>query len=1304
MKKVLSTLLAALLLVTAMAAMPVSAAETVRYEETFNYSANDADFAETFLEQEQWMLESTSNSHGGYPGKMPEVKGDKLILSKGDSVMFDWTQVSGIGSFDSAKTYTFSFDFNVTSDGDDTLGSVGQNRELYIAPGGWYNQIEAKDGKMRVGGDGTVWVNHTLNTVYHAKLEWKGTTITSTVTDESGAVLKSDSRTNTSYTDMTAGKEDMKRWAFRCEDGEVEIDNFSFTDGNTTYTEDFDYSGSRVATMLQKDYWNIESGDYTYGVDKNTLFDEPAIQHNALILEKGQSVAFTWTKIPGMGAFDANKTYTFSFDATIIRNDGATLYGNASWIRELFVAPGGWFNQVEFKDGKLRAGGDGSNLANYNFNELYHVTIAWKNQTITSTVKDSAGNVVKSDSRTNSAYGDMTANNGAMNHWIFRCEDGSSKISNFSFTDGTTTFTDNFDYEPTIEMTSAEAFLASELWAKESDVLPGKLNGNAPEIENGKMILSTSDGVSFDWTKVPGVGAFDTNTKYIFEFDVEMLSWEGDGGWMQSRELYFAPGGYYNQLEFYESNVRTGYNQYIYFDATKPVHAKVVWKGDTITTTASYADGTVINTGSRTNSAYTDMTLQNEAMRYWVFRSEDGEVAISNLTFTAKTDDTEQQSFSVDAAKNHVVYEADVTVADGEKAALSFDGGELVSFADDGMKIAGTVAGSYPAGTYHVKLDLNFAQKNALVTVTLPDGGILRRGDSALLGGATKATAITFSYTGTSAVANETVSYPETVARTVTLPSAPSKTNFETKAYNLTSSFDSDAKTTRSFAWTAVKDFDNMAVVYAKADEFEDAAKRITVSGVKETPEEEANQTVYYYKVDITGLQAGTSYTYMIGDLTDNEWGKTYTFTTEGNKETNFSFIAIGDTQSGSWEGYSYAKAAVDYALAEAPNDVKFMLHTGDVTEQGSQDYMWNYFFDAMKDITETLPMFATVGNHDTWGTDTNKAYGDLLFDLHFNHPNNGGSTAFGDLTADELGQSANKNLVKNLDETFYSFDYGNVHVVVLNSGSFLNLNEDNAILAAQKDWLEKDLANNDATWTVALMHQGVYHRYNTSWYCNALQDVLEDNGVDLIFNGHEHIMKRTYPIKDAKIVSKENPDVIKKGTGTVYSTIGSTITSHDRLANTVEEALMVNGVEADQASYTVVDVSEDALTVTIKTLNGLVVDSFTIENDRMKIDGVTVGDDAATLQNLKKDTEATVYFNYRSGNGANQNYTVMAAYYDGKELVATQTVASGTATESFDYEFDFTVPDIGNANLVKFFVWDSTDNAIPLVEAFEIQ
>ena len=172
------------------------------------------------------------------------------------------------------------------------------------------------------------------------------------------------------------------------------------------------------------------------------------------------------------------------------------------------------------------------------------------------------------------------------------------------------------------------------------------------------------------------------------------------------------------------------------------------------------------------------------------------------------------------------------------------------------------------------------------------------------------------------------------------------------------------------------------------------------------------------------------------------------------------------------------------------------------------------------------------------------------------------------------------------LDETIYSYNYGDAHFVVLNTGRYTGYDE--ALLKAQREWLINDLeANSDAKWTIMLIHQAVHHRVGGTMSRPWLYDTIEEYGVDLVIQGHSHLVTRTYPMKNGEIVTKTSPDLISKGSGTVYTTIGSTTTSHDDIGRgsdpNIEEMMNIVASDNAQPAYTEVRVDGNKIVVTIR-------------------------------------------------------------------------------------------------------------------------
>ncbi|MBO7273415.1 MAG: hypothetical protein J6V22_01025, partial [Clostridia bacterium] len=195
-----------------------------------------------------------------------------MKFSEGDGIRFNWQNLDGFSKFDASKTYKITFDVKVTDFGDDrSLGTAGTwNRELYFAVAGYYNQIEFRSGNYagQIGiraGDKTDslpkggWTNdkstYVLNKTYHCTFEWRPSekVVISTVAAD-GNVIAQGSRSDAVYGTVNPSTRFL---VWRCEDGEMEIDNVTFSDGEKTYTQSFDFE-KETDVMTASGVWGLE--------------------------------------------------------------------------------------------------------------------------------------------------------------------------------------------------------------------------------------------------------------------------------------------------------------------------------------------------------------------------------------------------------------------------------------------------------------------------------------------------------------------------------------------------------------------------------------------------------------------------------------------------------------------------------------------------------------------------------------------------------------------------------------------------------------------------------------------------------------------------------------------------------------------------------------------------------------------------------------------------------------------------------------------------------------------------------------
>jgi hypothetical protein len=262
----------------------------------------------------------------------------------------------------------------------------------------------------------------------------------------------------------------------------------------------------------------------------------------------------------------------------------------------------------------------------------------------------------------------------------------------------------------------------------------------------------------------------------------------------------------------------------------------------------------------------------------------------------------------------------------------------------------------------------------------------------------------------------------------------------------------------------------------------------------------------------LSGLTPATRYEYAVElDGATLASGPTLRFRTHppvGAVEA-FRLFAWGDSGTA-----GAGQLRVANRMAAELNDAAFSLILGDIIYPSGepQDYDPK-FFQPYAELSRRMVIWPVVGNHDVAFDPTGGPWLDA-FHTPANNP---------------VGT-----------ELYYSFDYANVHVVVLDTHvhSF-------SASSAQLQWAAADLAASTATWKVVAFHVPPYtggtHTDSASVKANILP-VLEAAGVDLVFAGHSHVYERTYLLKQHAIVQNDPSSYSKPTptTGTLYVVSGT--------------------------------------------------------------------------------------------------------------------------------------------------------------------
>jgi hypothetical protein len=214
----------------------------------------------------------------------------------------------------------------------------------------------------------------------------------------------------------------------------------------------------------------------------------------------------------------------------------------------------------------------------------------------------------------------------------------------------------------------------------------------------------------------------------------------------------------------------------------------------------------------------------------------------------------------------------------------------------------------------------------------------------------------------------------------------------------------------------------------------------------------------------IPGLDPGGTYHYQVSSSNGYQ-SVNNAFKTPPEPGEPYCFVAYGDTRS---QTYAHANVVDEIAAA----DPDFIIHSGDLVNNGHILKDWYMFFNVISKVTGSAPLMPSLGNHEG---------GAQYYFNFFTLPGN---------------------------EEYFSFDYGDAHFICLNSEIAY------ASGSPQYDWLLDDLQNvsPSARWIFVYFHSPPYSSGNHGsdiGIRNAWCPIFEEYGVDIVFNGHDHNYER---------------------------------------------------------------------------------------------------------------------------------------------------------------------------------------------------
>jgi predicted MPP superfamily phosphohydrolase len=224
-------------------------------------------------------------------------------------------------------------------------------------------------------------------------------------------------------------------------------------------------------------------------------------------------------------------------------------------------------------------------------------------------------------------------------------------------------------------------------------------------------------------------------------------------------------------------------------------------------------------------------------------------------------------------------------------------------------------------------------------------------------------------------------------------------------------------------------------------------------------------EDIYVVKAELKGLKPTHLYCYQVfnDDIALTEKAPMTTASAPDDKE-HLRFVALGDTGTG-----GPAQRAIAKWISAQPFDL--MLFLGDIAyESGTAQQLQDNFFAVYRDFMKFVPVYPTIGNHER---------------------------------RTRRGRPYFEAFVLPEPERYYSFDWGNVHFVCIDTTQ-----RDSTQLV----WLDDDLLKNKLPWVIVYGHHPMYTnslRGAQLWIRRAFSKILTKHKVDLVLTGHEHQYER---------------------------------------------------------------------------------------------------------------------------------------------------------------------------------------------------
>lgn len=267
------------------------------------------------------------------------------------------------------------------------------------------------------------------------------------------------------------------------------------------------------------------------------------------------------------------------------------------------------------------------------------------------------------------------------------------------------------------------------------------------------------------------------------------------------------------------------------------------------------------------------------------------------------------------------------------------------------------------------------------------------------------------------------------------------------------------------------------------------------------------NTSTTEHIVTLTGLATNTLYYYSVGSTTQTLQGDAAnyfkTMPAAGSTQ-KVRVLAMGDMGNNSTNQANVRNAYLSFN-GNNYTDAWILLGDNAYSSGTDAEFQSGFFNPYQGNLVKNHVLWPSPGNHDYAGSAARQADHAIPYYDMFTLPGNG-----------EAGGVASNT------EAFYSYNYGNIHFISLDSYGFETGNTRlYDTLGRQALWLKQDLAANTQPWTVVYFHHPPYSKgsHNSDVDNEEVKlrqnvvPILERYKVDLVLAGHSHIYERSFLI-----------------------------------------------------------------------------------------------------------------------------------------------------------------------------------------------